>query len=403
MNTTRNNQSSFVLSEPALLELLRLMDQASSNGVARDRRKHVRHPHTSRDTYIKVMQPGGGMTERLVTVRDLSAGGAAILYPGYLHKGSIVSLELRKRIGGKELVQGQVQNCRHVHAAWHAVGIKFKDVIFPQLFLSQVVRNPFDEPAAVKVDLAQLKGSVLILDDQAMDRMLFVHLLKGSSLRVSEAATSQEALALVARSLKAGDEKGSQAVEPFALIVSDLNLNTESGAEVIQQIREKGYRGPVLLMTAETAPDRIAAAMAAGATALFQKPYTAEKLHAAIAAQLGEGTITVDDPLYSPLCTDPQNRIMVEKYIAQVRTTAAELRKAATEEDLAQVRKLCQTLKGTGAGYGFPSLTDAATSALVSLDASYSVSESITDLHRLDAICSRVTSKEPPPPGRQRK
>jgi CheY-like chemotaxis protein len=253
------------------------------------------------------------------------------------------------------------------------------------------------------VDVTRLKGSILIIDDQMMDRSLFIHLLKSSSLRVTEAGTPDEAIALVVRSLGADNEKSALATGPFDLIVCDLNLGDVPGETVIKQIREKGYRGPLLVMTAETVPERIAAALAAGGTAIFQKPYTAEKLHTAIAAQMGERCMVIDDPIYSPLCADPANRVMVEKYVSQVRLIAAELRKFAGEDNLPQVRVLCQSLKGTGVGYGFPALTDVASAAIVSLDASCSVPESITDLHRLDAICSRLTSAEPPQQGKPRR
>jgi hypothetical protein len=157
-----------------------------------------------------------------------------------------------------------------------------------------------------------------------------------------------------------------------------------------------------MILTAESTQGRINAALSAGGTCAIQKPYTAEKLHATIAGQLGNPCTAVDDPLHSPLSADPQNRLMLEKYVAQVRMMAVELRKWINEENLEQVRTICQTLKGTGAGYGFATLTDVANAALLALDASASVAESITDLHRLDAVCSRLTSAEAPKSGPRR-
>jgi CheY-like chemotaxis protein len=396
MTAQKNTHAAFSLNEPELLELLRIVDASGNDRAARDRRKHVRHALVCRDVSIKVVQPGGGATERRVTVRDLSAGGTSILYPGYLHSGTSVQVELRKRAGGNELIQGQVANCRHVHGVWHALGVKFKEVIFPQVFLTQAPRSDLEESSAVKIDASRLKGSVLLLDDQAMDRNLFTHILKGSSLRVTETSTPEEAVALVTRAMAAEHDKSGQSTGQYDLIVCDLNLGAVAGTVVISQIREKGYRGPLLLMTAETMPDRIAAAMAAGGTGVLQKPYGADKLHAAIASQLGDKCLIIDDPIFSPLAASPANQPMVEKYVTEVRTLAAEMQKWVKEENLAQVRVICQSLKGTGAGYGFTPLTEVASATLVSLDASYSVAESITELHRLDAICSRLTSAEPP-------
>lgn len=392
MTPVKNNQAPFVLSEAELHELMRLMDTTPDNRPSRNRRKHVRYPPLlCRDTLVKVLQPGGGTSERLVTVRDLSAGGMSFLYPGYLHNGSAVEAELRKRMEGKELVHGRVRNCRHIHGVWHAVGIEFREAIFPQLFLSQSAGNEIEEQNAAKIDVSRLKGSILLVDDQAMDRNLFIHLLKGSSLRVTEAASSHEAIAQVTHAMTADPYKTGQ----FDLIVCDLNLGDVTGESAIAQIREKGFRGPMLVMTAETMPDRIAAALAAGGTHVLQKPYGAEKLYSAIGGQLGDKCLTIDDPIFSPLSTSPQNQPMVEKYVTDVRAMVAEMRKWIKEENLAQVRVICQSLKGTGAGYGFAVLTDVAAATLISLDASYSVVESSAELHRLDAICRRLRSAEP--------
>jgi CheY-like chemotaxis protein len=396
MSAVKPMPAAFNLSESELAHLMRLMDATSAAQVSINRRKHARYAHVCRDIQFKVVQPGGGTTDRLVICRDLAAGGVQVLYPGYLYNGSLVQIELRKRQGGVELIHGEVKNCRHVHASWHAVGIKFKERIFPQLFLSQSMQSDAanDEPA--KIDVARLKGSLLLIDDQMMDRNLFVHLLKGSSLRVTEAASAEEAVVLVARSMASDQDKTAQATVAFDLIVCDLNLGNVPGETAILQIREKGYKGPIVVMTAETSPDRITAATAAGATSVFHKPYTADKLHSAIAAQLSERCLIIDDPIYSPLCADTSIIPMVEKYVAQVRSAATELHKCIAEDNLPEVRIVCQSLKGTGVGYGFPSLTDAATAAMKTLDASYSVAESVVDLRRLEALCGRITSAEPP-------
>jgi CheY-like chemotaxis protein len=396
MSAVTNSVAAYSLGKAELTELLRRMDATSHARVNRDRRKQVRYEHICSDVSFTVVQPGGGTSERLVTVRDLSSGGICILYPGYLHSGSPITVELRKRLGGKERIEGQIRSCRHVQGAWHAVGIKFKEPIVPSLFLSQTIEDEAEAAKPVKVDVSRLKGAILLVDDQMMDRSLFKHLLKGSSLRITEADSSEAALSLVARSVAATPEKSSQVSGPFDLIVCDLNLGGTTGESAIAQIRALHYKGPLLVMTAETDSERIVAATTAGATGVLQKPYTAEKLHTIIAAQLGEQCVAIEDPIYSELSADPQNTEMLEQFVAQARAAAVELRKRIVEDNIAQVRVICQSLKGTGAGYGFAVLTDVAGAAIISLDASCSIAESSADLHRLEAVCGRVVSAARP-------
>jgi hypothetical protein len=67
-----------------------------------------------------------------------------------------------------------------------------------------------------------------------------------------------------------------------------------------------------------------------------------------------------------------------------------ELRKAIDADNFDGVRFICQSLKGTGKGYGFPALSDAGAAAVISLDASCSVAESLPEVQRVLSICARL-------------
>lgn len=67
-----------------------------------------------------------------------------------------------------------------------------------------------------------------------------------------------------------------------------------------------------------------------------------------------------------------------------------EIEAAVGANDLTRVRRSCQNLKGTGNGYGYVTLTQAAQDALTALDSSQSVAESETEIRLLASLCTRL-------------
>ena len=70
------------------------------------------------------------------------------------------------------------------------------------------------------------------------------------------------------------------------LVLADLRLrNTESGINAVEQLRARYPNLPAIIITGDTAPDRLKQAQAAGLPVLH-KPVAADTLMAAIAASL---------------------------------------------------------------------------------------------------------------------
>lgn len=67
---------------------------------------------------------------------------------------------------------------------------------------------------------------ILVVEDDDINRKLFVSLLKGGGYEVSEAAEGQSAIRLMT-------------AETFSLVLMDIGLPAMSGAEVLRVCREK--------------------------------------------------------------------------------------------------------------------------------------------------------------------
>ncbi len=120
-------------------------------------------------------------------------------------------------------------------------------------------------PAATRAD-----ATVLVLDDDGAVREAMAALLPTWGYRVLTVGTVAEALALAAR-------------EPFDLLVADYRLPGDlSCAEAIDTLqRRRGRAVPVLVITGDTAPERLQEAQSLGLP-LLHKPVQPARLRAAL-------------------------------------------------------------------------------------------------------------------------
>lgn len=117
---------------------------------------------------------------------------------------------------------------------------------------------------------------ILVVDDNATNRQVAGLILEASSMSVAFAEDGQEALARLA-------------AERFDLILMDMMMPVMDGLEATRRLRT-GAAGPaardtpVIMLTANTLPEHIATAMAAGADLHLAKPITPGGLLGAVGA-----------------------------------------------------------------------------------------------------------------------
>jgi len=137
-----------------------------------------------------------------------------------------------------------------------------------------------DDPVST-AGAVDLRGTrMLVIDDDEAVRSGMAHLLRGWGCLCDTAGSLDEALAL-ARELAPG------------VVISDYRLREQrTGAEAIAALRAQlASEVPALMITADTAPERLREAMASGVP-LLHKPVAPDQLHSALAALLAPTTIT---------------------------------------------------------------------------------------------------------------
>jgi len=114
---------------------------------------------------------------------------------------------------------------------------------------------------------------VLVVEDDASMREAIERLL---------GAAGFEAVAYASAEALLEGSGGSDAV----CVVSDLRLPAMSGLELLAELRARGQRQPLILITAFDAPGRSADALRRGAAAYLVKPFHGTALLAALKAAI---------------------------------------------------------------------------------------------------------------------
>ncbi len=110
----------------------------------------------------------------------------------------------------------------------------------------------------------------MIEDDAALARGIAA-LLRAAGHAVDHVATGEDALAVVAG-------------EPYALVILDVGLPDIDGFTVLERMRRRGDRVPVLMLTARDALDDRVRGLDLGADDYLRKPFDPEELEARVRA-----------------------------------------------------------------------------------------------------------------------
>ncbi len=126
-----------------------------------------------------------------------------------------------------------------------------------------------------------MTDTVLIVDDDPVQRRLLDAMLKRFGYDVLTAENGEAALALL------GVPEG----ERFSAIVLDLNMPSLDGMGVLAALRERGIEIPVIVQTANGSIETVVSAMRAGAVDFVVKPVGAERLQVSLRNALKLGAL----------------------------------------------------------------------------------------------------------------
>ena len=118
--------------------------------------------------------------------------------------------------------------------------------------------------------------AILAVDDDPINRQIMVNIFARNNCDILTAASGAEALALVSKHTH------------IDLVLLDVMMHGMTGYEVCRRLRERYslFELPVLLVTARSSPEDVAAGFAAGANDYIVKPFHADELRARVTTLL---------------------------------------------------------------------------------------------------------------------
>ncbi len=192
---------------------------------------------------------------------------------------------------------------------------------------------------------------ILVAEDTEDNRLLLDHFLRDQPVKLRFVANGREAVDAV--------EQGEQ----FDLILMDIDMPVMDGytaTERIQawyQLQPNGGAPPIVALSADAMQDAVCASVDAGCVAHVAKPIDRETLlktirrYAPVKAAPGAAAMR-------SIAVSEQVMALVPQYLASKEKQIEEARSFLATGDFGPIRRFGHNLKGTGRGYGFPSIEE---------------------------------------------
>jgi len=356
---------------------------AAESQITKNVRAHDRVSFSIKPFPVTFLHPGGVETRCLVTARNLSVGGLGFLHGGFLYQGTLCEMQVPTIYGDHRTLRGSVRSCRHVSGNIHDIGVQFDDAIDPYEFLE--VGDAPSSGYTCDIKAPSLTGAVVALQAFTPDARLLAHHLASTSITLTARADYEEAR----------DDIASGRAD--LVIVDDRALGSNGGADVMQALHMDGFTGPVIALTSDSSTAWLSSVRQHGFADVLIKPYDVGKLFACLAQHLPDlaGTGPTAGKIFSEIATSPGAIDLLQSFLAEVDSAVGEVRGALAKGDRQTIRSLCLGLKGSGRGYGYPRLSDAAREVVDAIDAKRSEPDVELALKRLELVFQRLSPEAP--------
>jgi CheY-like chemotaxis protein len=152
---------------------------------------------------------------------------------------------------------------------------------------------PANEPAATVNPLSEdratpLRGRLLVVEDDPDIQQIVRLLLQETDLEIDGARDGQAGCEMAEQSLSEG--------RPYDAIIMDIQMPRMNGYEATGWLRDHGWRGPIIAMTAHTLESDRDKCLAAGCDDYIAKPSIVTALQATIERHLKSESPAIDPP-----------------------------------------------------------------------------------------------------------
>ncbi len=199
----------------------------------------------------------------------------------------------------------------------------------------------------------RITGSVLVAEDGIDNQALIAAKLRETGLKVEIADNGQ----IACEKALAATSRGT----PFDLILMDVQMPVMDGFTATITLRGKGYRAPIIALTANAMERDRTKLLDAGCNDFVTKPIQMEKLFKAIGRYLKVVPIA-QEPTISK---DAAHRsALTQKFYQELPAEIAQIEEAIERQDRVQIKEIAQLLVGTAAAAGLKDIAPQAAKLL---------------------------------------
>jgi CheY-like chemotaxis protein len=285
-------------------------------------RRHERHVYR-RSILVELRQPSGNALVLKAPTRDISAEGISFLHHGYVPRGTECHIQLVTIRNRWVEMDGVVAGCDYIESGIHVVGVKLA---------RHIDITSFAAPSAPR--------RILVVNDDPQISKLVSLQLSTMNAGVDVVHDGEQALSAVDKTA-------------FDVILMDVEMPALDGVETTRRLRDNGYGGCIVAMTAQAGPGDAERLLESGFNHYLAKPFTRDRL-ASLLETLSEG------PLYSTLAGIENMVELIDQFVDDLAGRMAAIEQAAAEKNLPDLVKLARILKGEAGSYGFESISQVA-------------------------------------------
>jgi signal transduction histidine kinase/CheY-like chemotaxis protein len=209
-----------------------------------------------------------------------------------------------------------------------------------------------DMPRAVR-PVPSLPSScrVLVAEDGHDNQVLITTFLVKAGATVKVVANGQLAVDEAHAALAAG--------EPYDVILMDMQMPVLDGYSATSKLRQTGYRGPIVALTAHAMAGDRQRCESAGCDDYLSKPVDRAQLTATVARFAAKAPAS-GEHLVSTLVDDEDMAEIVRQFVGDLPKRSSAILRALQAPDIETLTRLAHQLRGSAGGYGFPLITEAA-------------------------------------------